>query len=395
MTLSIDIEDPRAARMKVIGVGGAGGNAINTMIQARLEGVEFICVNTDTQVLARTQACQKVQIGSRLTKGLGTGGDPEIGRQAIEEDRDHITELLSGSDMVFVTAGMGGGTGTGASPVIASIARELGALTVAIVTKPFDFEGPKRRRIAEDGLNQLRHEVDTLILIPNQRLLQVVDKDTTLQEAFEMADQVLLQATQGISDLINIPGLVNLDFKDVRAVMAEGGDAIMGTGVATRADGGAADAARKAISSPLLEDVSIRGAAGVLVNIAGSRQLALFDVNDAVSAIQEAAGEEADVFFGAVVEESLGDEIRVTVIATGFNNRARAVPTFDKADRSEPRKVRKVHSEIPAFIRKDRTAEPVFADENKQPLVPTEDLEYPTFLRRSADSAGARFGQLP
>jgi cell division protein FtsZ len=307
------------ARIKVVGVGGAGGNAINRMIDAGLTGVEFIAVNTDVQVLESNRAAKKIQIGKRLTKGLGAGANPDIGRKAVEEDRDEVAEALGGCDMVFITAGMGGGTGTGAAPIISEIAREKGALAVAIVTRPFKFEGHKRAQKADAGLKELKEKADTLITIQNERLLSIVDKSTRLTEAFGFADEVLHQATKGISDLIAIPGLINCDFADVKTVMLERGDALMGTGIASGEDKAQA-AAKQAISSPLLEDVSISGARGVLINITGGEDMALFDVNEATSIIFQAAGPEANIIFGAVIDPTLKDQIRVTVIATGFGS---------------------------------------------------------------------------
>jgi cell division protein FtsZ len=311
-------EQSCGARIKVLGVGGAGGNAVNNMIDAHTIGVEFITANTDLQALEATRAQTRLQLGAQLTKGLGAGANPDIGRRAAEEDREQIQNALAGADMVFITAGMGGGTGTGAAPVIASIAKEKGSLTVAVVTKPFDFEGRKRKEQAEQGLRDLRGSVDTLITIPNQRLLQVVDRRTPLRDAFRVADNVLRQAVQGVSDLIIVPGLVNLDFADVQTIMSGMGLAIMGTGVA-RGEKRAVEAAHQAISSPLLEESSINGARGVLVNITGGLDLALHEVNDAVAIVREVAHEEAHIIFGAVLDEALEDELRLTLIATGFN----------------------------------------------------------------------------
>jgi cell division protein FtsZ len=305
------------AKIKVIGVGGAGGNAVNRMIEAGLSGVEFIAINTDAQVLRTSAAPERVQIGALLTQGLGSGGIPDVGREAIEEDREMIREIVAGANMVFVTAGLGGGTGTGAAPVVAEIAREAGALTVGVVTKPFLFEGRKRMAQADQGLQALKAQVDTLIVIPNQRLLSIVMKDTPLTQAFRMADEVLHQATKGISDLIMVPGLVNLDFADVRTIMGNMGGALMGTGTA-RGEHRAVEAAHAAVSSPLLEDVSIGGAKGVLINISGGSDLTLFEVSEATEIIHEAAGEDANIIFGAVIDESLSGEVRVTVIATGI-----------------------------------------------------------------------------
>jgi cell division protein FtsZ len=305
------------ARIKVIGIGGGGGNAVNTMIGGKLSGVDFMVANTDAQSLEASQAPLRIQLGSMVTKGLGAGANPEIGRRAALEDQEQIREYLEGSDMIFLTAGMGGGTGTGGAPVIARVARDVGALTVGVVTKPFIFEGKKRMRQAEEGIEELKQSVDTLIVIPNQRLLSIAAKTTTMLEAFHKADDVLLQAVRGISDLIITPGLINLDFADVRTVMAEMGLALMGAAAAT-GENRAIEAAQRAISSPLLEDISIQGARGVLINITGGPDLCLHEVNEAASMIQEEAHEDANIIFGAVIDESLTDEIRITVIATGF-----------------------------------------------------------------------------
>ena len=306
-----------SARIKVIGIGGGGGNAVNTMIGGKLSGVDFMVANTDAQSLEASQAPVRIQLGGLVTKGLGAGANPEIGRRAALEDQERIREYLEGSDMIFITAGMGGGTGTGGAPVIARLAREVGALTVGVVTKPFIFEGKKRMRQADDGIEELKQCVDTLIVIPNQRLLSIAAKTTTMLEAFHKADDVLLQAVRGISDLIITPGLINLDFADVRTVMAEMGLALMGAASAS-GENRAIEAAQKAISSPLLEDISIQGARGVLINITGGPDLCLHEVNEAASMIQEEAHEDANIIFGAVIDESITDEIRITVIATGF-----------------------------------------------------------------------------
>jgi cell division protein FtsZ len=305
------------ARIKVIGIGGGGGNAVNTMIGGKLNGVEFLVANTDAQSLDASRAPVRIQLGGAVTKGLGAGANPEIGRRAALEDQETIKEYLAGSDMIFITAGMGGGTGTGGAPVIARVAREVGALTVGVVTKPFIFEGKKRMRQAEEGIAELKSSVDTLIVIPNQRLLSIAAKTTTMLEAFHKADEVLLQAVRGISDLIITPGLINLDFADVRTVMAEMGLALMGASTAT-GENRAIEAAQRAISSPLLEDISIQGARGVLINITGGPDLCLHEVNEAASMIQEEAHDEANIIFGAVIDETMLDEIRITVIATGF-----------------------------------------------------------------------------
>jgi len=305
------------ARIKVIGIGGGGGNAVNTMIGAKLSGVDFMAANTDAQSLEESHAPVRIQLGNLVTKGLGAGANPEIGRRAAMEDQESIREYLEGADMIFITAGMGGGTGTGGAPVIAQVAREVGALTVGVVTKPFVFEGKKRLRQAEQGIEELKRTVDTLIVIPNQRLLSIAAKTTTMLEAFHKADDVLLQAVRGISDLIITPGLINLDFADVRTVMAEMGLALMGAASAS-GENRAIEAAQKAISSPLLEDISIQGARGVLINITGGPDLCLHEVNEAASMIQEEAHDDANIIFGAVIDDNIKDEIRITVIATGF-----------------------------------------------------------------------------
>ncbi len=327
LRLTLDPETRKAANIKVVGVGGGGSNAVNRMVEVGLGGVEFIVANTDVQALDHNKAGVKVQIGHKLTKGLGAGADPNIGRQAALEDTDSIIHALSGADMIFVTTGLGGGTGTGAAPVIASLASELGALTIAVVTKPFRFEGRKRAMQAEAGLEQLRECVDTVITIPNERLLSIIDRKTSLTEAFTMADDVLRQAIQGISDLILVPGLINLDFADVKTIMSGMGVAMMGTGVA-EGDGRAMLAAQKAVSSPLLEDGSVNGARGVIINITGGPDMSLMEVNEASCVIQEAAHEDANIIFGAVVDPQLTGKIKITVIATGFDkvSSARSVP---------------------------------------------------------------------
>ncbi len=313
-----DAEVPQAANIKVIGVGGGGGNAINTMITEGVSSVEFIAANTDLQALETNLAPLKIQLGEALTDGLGAGADPEKGRNSAIEDQTRIAESLQGADMVFVTAGMGGGTGTGAAPIIAGVAKDMGALTVGVVTKPFRFEGRRRRRQAEEGIENLAESVDTLITIPNQRLLAIAGEQTTMLEAFKKADEVLLHAVQGISDLITVRGLVNVDFADVRTIMTDKGLALMGSG---RASGPsrAIEAADMAISSPLLEDVSIEGATGILINITGGTDVTLTEVNDAMMLVEEAAHEDANIIFGNVVEEDMADELMVTVIATGFD----------------------------------------------------------------------------
>jgi cell division protein FtsZ len=321
-----EIEEVRGhgAKIKVVGVGGAGSNAINNMIASNLHGVEFICVNTDMQALETSLASTKVQIGANLTRGLGAGSNPQIGREAALEDSALISEYLEGSDMVFITAGMGGGTGTGAGPVIAGIARELGAITVAVITKPFFYEGKIRYTNAEEGIKELRKNVDTLILIPNDKIGLVVEKGTPLLKSFAVANDVLKQAVQGISDIILIPGLINVDFADVKTIIQNQGRGVMGSGVG-RGDAGALDAAKKAISNPLLEESSIEGAKGILVNITGGLELALNDVQDAVSYVYDSAHEEVHLIFGAVIDPDVADEVRVTVIATGFSDQKEKV----------------------------------------------------------------------
>ena len=309
------------AVIKVVGVGGGGVNAVNRMIDAGLRGVEFVAVNTDAQALLMSDADVKLDIGRDLTRGLGAGADPEVGRQAAEDHRDEIAEILAGSDMVFITAGEGGGTGTGASPLIAEIAKDAGALTIGVVTRPFKFEGRRRSAQAEEGVSRLKQKVDTLIVVPNDRLLQVSERDTSVLEAFRMADDVLLQGVQGITDLIMTPGLINLDFADVRTVMKDAGSALMGIGRA-RGESRAIDAARLAVSSPLLES-SIDGARGVLLMVAGGSDLGLFEANEAADLVSESAHPEANIIFGAVVDDSLGDEVKVTVIAAGFDGEGR------------------------------------------------------------------------
>src|SRR5829696_5638853 len=323
MRLMLEEERRAGARIKVIGVGGGGGNAVNRMVRAGFEGVEFIVANTDLQALQHNAAPVKIQIGAKLTKGLGAGADPNVGREAALEDTDSLIQALTGADMVFVTTGLGGGTGTGAAPVIASLASELGALTIAVVTKPFRFEGKKRLAQADRGLAALRECVDTIITIPNERLLTIIDRGTPLPEAFATADDVLRQAIQGISDLILVPGLINLDFADVKTIMSGMGIAMMGTGIAEGPDR-AMEAARRAISSPLLEGASVNGARGVIINVTGGPDLSLVEVSEASCIVQEAADEEANIIFGAVVDPALKGKVKITVIATGFGGPATA-----------------------------------------------------------------------
>ena len=345
-------DDIQFARIKVIGVGGGGNNAVNRMIAVGLQGVEFIGINTDAQALQMSRAAEKIQIGVKLTKGLGAGANPEIGHSAAEESRDEIAKSLMGADMIFVAAGMGGGTGTGAAPVVAEIAKEIGALTVGVVTRPFSFEGRKRAMQAEKGILELREKVDTLITIPNDRLLQIVDKHTTMQEAFKIADDVLLQGVQGISDLITIPGLINLDFADVKTIMSETGSALMGIGQAS-GESRAVDAARKAISSPLLE-TSIEGAKGILLNITGGSNLTLMEVNEASEIIAEAADQDANIIFGAVIDDSFKDDLRVTVIATGFDQRMsvkKPKANLENNGKTDNRNLFKDNVDIPSFLK--------------------------------------------
>ncbi|QJC52495.1 cell division protein FtsZ [Paenibacillus albicereus] len=363
--LEFDIDLEQLAQIKVIGVGGGGSNAVNRMIDNGVKGVEFITVNTDAQALHLAKSEHKLQIGDKLTRGLGAGANPEVGKKAAEESRDLVAGTLKGADMVFVTAGMGGGTGTGAAPVIAEIARECGALTVGVVTRPFTFEGRKRSNQAELGIEALKEKVDTLIIIPNDRLLEIVDKKTPMLEAFREADNVLRQAVQGISDLIAVPGLINLDFADVKTIMTERGSALMGIGIAT-GENRAAEAARKAIQSPLLE-TSIDGARGVIMNITGGNNLSLYEVNEAAEIVIEASDPEVNMIFGAIIDEDLKDEIKVTVIATGFEHKASPTPVRRppaSAPAPEPSETRQPASspkpfnnassdqlEIPAFLR--------------------------------------------
>ena len=347
------------AVLKVVGVGGGGSNAVNRMVDAGLSGVEFVAANTDAQALLVVDADVKVQIGSESTRGLGAGADPEVGKAAAHESRDELKEVVKGADMVFVTAGEGGGTGTGGAPIVAEIARELGALTVGVVTRPFGFEGRRRAEQAHRGIEELRDRVDTLIVIENDRLLQVVEKRTSIIEAFRIADDILRQGVQGITDLITVPGIVNLDFADVRAIMTEAGSALMGIGTAS-GENRAAEAAHTAVSSPLLES-SIEGATGILLNVTGPADMGLFEVNEAAEVVTSAADQNANVIFGAVIDESLKDEVRVTVIATGFG-----------AGAMRRRRRIEVEEEAPA-----RRPEP-----EEQPFdVPSDVLEVPSFLR--------------
>ena len=380
------VESDNGATIKVIGIGGGGGNAINNMINASLLGVDFIAANTDAQPLEVSKAHTKLQLGVNITKGLGAGANPEIGRSAALEDADQIRQALDGTDMVFVTAGLGGGTGTGGAPVIAQIAKEIGALTVAVVTKPFNFEGRQRMKTADKGINELKETVDTMITIPNNRLLSLAAKKATFLEMLKKADDVLLYAVKGISDLITVPGLINLDFADVKTIMSEMGMALMGTGMSSGEDR-ATEAAQKAISSPLLEDVSISGAKGVLMNISSGLDLTIDEVQEASSLIQKEAHEDANIIWGTVLDQSAGDELRVTVIATGIGE----VDVRPKPDLGVIQGSRRDDDlEIPTFLRHNRKIEDN-ATEHSRPMsykdlpIDEEELEIPTFLRRQAD----------
>ncbi|HKY43979.1 MAG TPA: cell division protein FtsZ [Pyrinomonadaceae bacterium] len=373
INIFIDDDPPlTGARIKVIGIGGGGSNAVNRMIEAGIEGIEFLVANTDLQALKRSRAPIKIQLGSRLTKGLGAGADPGVGREAALEDTDKIIEVLEGADMVFVTTGLGGGTGTGAAPIIASLATELDALTVAVVTKPFHFEGRRRMQQADQGLRELRECVDTVITIPNERLLHTVDRGVSLADSFKVADDVLRQAVQGISDLITVPGLINLDFADVKSIMQGMGMALMGAGRAT-GENRAIEATQQAISSPLLEEATIQGAKGVLINITGGTDLTLFEVNAASSIIRESADDDANIIFGAVIDETLTDEMKITVIATGFDKEV--APVMSAAATTA------IPAPPPRYV-----ARP--ADDLPRPMMGTprvDDLDVPTFIRKKAD----------
>jgi cell division protein FtsZ len=387
-TFELEIDRSNSARLKVIGCGGAGGNAVNRMIGAGLRGVEFIVANTDMQALAQSLAPTRIQIGVNTTRGLGSGGDPQTGRRSAEEDEAAITDAVADADMVFITAGMGGGTGTGSAPVVARLARQAGALTVAVVTKPFQFEGRRRLRQADEGMAELRQEVDTLLVIPNERLLSVVDKTTALSEAFSVADNVLLQATKGISELVTVPGLVNLDFADVKSIMACRGNALMGTGRGTGPNR-AVDAASQAVSSPLLEDVSIHGAEGVLVNITGGRDLTLHEVNEAAQVVTQAAGDDANVIFGAVIDPSLDGDLLITVVATGFGAHGANLRLVERMHRPQPMQAA-VGAPAPAEVAASGSTTPAW--QRREPRQQwgragsrADSLEVPTFLRRNMD----------
>jgi cell division protein FtsZ len=396
-------EDKRLTVLKVVGVGGAGGNAVNRMVSAGFGGVDFTALNTDLQVLRGSEAHQRIQIGAKITRGLGSGGDPRTGAQAADESREVLKECLQGADMVFLTAGMGGGTGTGASPIVASIARETGALTVGIVSRPFFFEGDQRIAQAEKGIEELKRDVDTLLVIPNDKLLSITDENTPLLDAFSLADEVLCNATRGISDLITETGVVNLDFADVRSVMSNGGDAIMGTGVGSGKNG-AEEAATMAIASPLLDNISVRGASGILVNITGSKSLSLQQVSKAATIINKEAGPGAHVFLGAVIDEKLSnDEMRVTVIATGFDG-APVVKEEEVVERKEINftellssgsRVVELNPEPRAYEQRqekeqteetpEETEETVVIDNGSIRSFNSDNFKVPTFVRKQMD----------
>lgn len=398
--IELDDHFERGAKIRVVGVGGGGGNAVTSMIARGLHGVDFFAINTDLQALQMNAAPNKIQIGKNLTRGLGAGADPTIGHKAVEEDRDEIARALAGSDMVFVAAGMGGGTGTGGAPLVANIAKSVGALVVGIVTRPFNCEGKRRNAQAEMGIEELKKQVDTLIVIPNQKLLSLVTKATPLQQAFDLANEVLYNATRGISEVITVPGFINVDFADVRTVMKEMGDAVMGSGVAS-GENRANEAAHKAISSELLEEVSIAGAQGVLVNITGGPTMSLTEVEEATEIIREAAGEDVNVILGAVVDEKMTDEMMVTVIATGFKRKALASATAGTGIRpavKTPRFVERIPSgaadlkayETPAISRRGvdlnlPSIRPASDGDPEKPKVTQADLNRPTFLRTIMD----------
>ncbi|MFQ5692508.1 MAG: cell division protein FtsZ [Nitrospinota bacterium] len=378
MLFELDEERNVGARLKVIGVGGAGGNAVNAMIAANVKGVEFIAANTDLQALGNACAPTKLQLGAKLTKGLGTGANPELGRKSALEDTERISEFMVDTDMVFITAGMGGGTGTGAAPVMAGIARDCGALTVGVVTKPFLFEGKTRLSQAEEGLRELKEACDTVITIPNQRLMNVVARTTTLAEAFDIANDVLRQAVEGISSLVTQPGLINLDFADVKTIMSEMGMALMGTGEST-GENRALEAAQQAISSPLLEEASIDGARGILFNVTGGPDITLHEIYEAAEPIHEVAHDDANIMFGAVIEQSMEGSVRVTVIATGFGQKAAGEPTLKgvvKEDLEIPTHIRRGHASGVSLPTSGVLAYQAYEED---------ELDTPTFLRKKAD----------
>jgi cell division protein FtsZ len=392
--IELDPAVSRGAKIRVVGVGGGGNNAVNSMIDKGLIGVDYVAINTDAQALERSKAQHKIQIGKTLTRGLGAGADPNIGFRAVEEDREEIAQSLSGSDMVFITAGMGGGTGTGGAPVVAGIAKSLGALVVGIVTKPFLSEGKKRMTQADAGLEELKKQVDTMIVIPNQKLLEIIDRKTTVGQAFEICNDVLHKAARGISEIITVSGLINVDFADVRRVMREMGDALMGTGVA-RGDNRAIEAANSAISSPLLEGVSIAGAQGILINITGGPNLTMWEVEEAMNVIHNAAGDDAEIIFGTVINEDVDEELYVTVVATGFNRRLAtqrpaARPSANLVSRvssvpSGPAQLQ--HNDEPAFIRRaiDISSTTLREAGQREDKIDKSDTEKPAFLRKIMD----------
>jgi len=393
MLFEFDSLSEQKANLKVVGVGGAGGNAVNRMITSGMQGVDFIAINTDAQDLENNPAEHKIQIGKNLTKGLGAGANSSVGKSAVEADSEIIYNLLEGADMAFITGGMGGGTGTGAAPIIAEISRELGILTVGIVTLPFKFEGPKRYNRAIEGIAEMKKSCDTLIAIPNQKLLSVVDKSTTLPEAFQMADGILHQAAKGISDLINVHGMINLDFADVETIMKNMGEAIMGTGIA-QGDERAALAAQQAISSPLLDNASINGAQGVLVNITGGDNITLHEIDEATSIILEEAGESANIIVGAVIDPNMNDNIQVTVISTGFNTVEINKETQIHNQKTVSTKTLQDLENKPLHAQKNESFEEqgntekkklVFDDTNDTPTIYEKRIEVPAFLRKQQD----------
>jgi len=389
-----EAELDQAAKIKVIGVGGGGGNAVNTMIQSHVDGVEFLAANTDAQALRRSNAAMKIQLGGHLTKGLGAGANPEIGRQAAEEDKQRLVEMFEGADMIFVAAGMGGGTGTGAAPIIAAAAKEAGALTVGVVTKPFTREGRQRMKRAEAGIAELRDVVDSLVVVPNDRLLGLAGKHMSILDAFKPADDVLRQAVQGISDLITTEGLINVDFADVRTVMSNHGMAMMGIGIA-EGERRAAEAAHNAISSPLLEEVDISGAMGVLVNISGSSSMTMEEFEEASTIIHEKVHEDANIIVGLVIDESLGEKIKITAIATGFGDvfeeKIEVTDIVDERAQTLAEISAKVNFDVPTHIRKQQPVTPSsrrtrdFSSQTHDLFVDDEQFDIPTFLRRRVD----------
>lgn len=394
--IQFDSAAEQAAKIKVVGVGGAGSNALNGMIEAGLSGVEFIAINTDAQDLEMSKASSRIQIGKNLTKGLGAGANPEVGLHAIEEDKERVIEVLNGADMVFVTCGMGGGTGTGAAPIVAEIAKDLGALTVAITTLPFMFEGPVRKRNSQKGIEALRDRVDTLLVIPNDRIFSIIEKNTPVISAFKVADSILLEATRSISDLINVHGYINLDFADIRTIMAGMGDALMGSGSGV-GENRAITAAEQAITSPLLDGADVRGARGVLINITGGPSLAMHEVGEASSLIQETVGNDANVIFGMVIDEELTDELRVTVIATGFNKETKQAETLQQPAELKQKSFNPSDFKTldkPTYQREEKTVDKEFSgiglpnifpiDKEEVPEGP-DDLDIPTFLRKQMD----------